>query len=218
MLGRRLAGEPVAYLVGSREFWGRRFAVDARVLVPRPETEHLVEAALALAPSLPARPRVLDLGTGSGCLAVTLARELSGSRVVATDRSPAALAVAAANATALGARIGLLAADWAAPIPAASFDLIVSNPPYLDPAGEVAPEVARWEPAGALWAGAGGLAAYGELLRSLAGARRDTPLLLEVGQGQADAIEGVAATAGWRMASVREDLAGISRVVELRRA
>lgn len=98
LLARRLAGEPVAYLTGEREFWGRPFLVDSRVLIPRPETEHLVEAALALVPALPPRPRLLDVGTGSGCLAVTLALEVAGARVVATDVSPAALAVARSNA------------------------------------------------------------------------------------------------------------------------
>ncbi|HEV8630116.1 MAG TPA: peptide chain release factor N(5)-glutamine methyltransferase, partial [Thermoanaerobaculia bacterium] len=217
LLARRLAGESVAYLLGEKEFWGRSFAVDARVLVPRPESEHLVEAALALAPTLPARPRILDLGVGSGCLAVTLALELPGSRVVATDRSPAALAVAAFNARALGARVALLAADWAAPLGVDTFDLLLSNPPYLDPEGDVAPEVARWEPAAALWAGAGGLDAYRALLTRLAAARPGIPLLLEIGANQRAPLSALAAGEGWDVAAVRRDLAGIERVVELRR-
>jgi len=187
------------------------------VLVPRPETEHLVEAALALAASLPPRPRILDLGTGSGCIAVTLALELAGSRVAATDCSPAALALARANARSLGARVAFLAAHWAAALQVEDLDLLVSNPPYLDPAGPVMPEVARWEPSPALWAGSGGLAAYRELLASLAAARSGTPLLLEIGLGQAQSIAERAASAGWRLAAVHRDLAGIERVVELRR-
>jgi release factor glutamine methyltransferase len=218
LLARRLAGEPVAYLLGNKEFWGRPFAVDARVLVPRPETEHLVEAALALAGELPARPRILDLGTGSGCLATTLALELPRSRIVATDRSRAALALARRNARALGARVALLAADWSAPLLVTAFDLVVSNPPYLDPAGPVEPAVARWEPAAALWAGPGGLDAYRALLSGLAGARPGTPLLLEIGLGQARSLADAAAEHGWRLAAVRPDLAGIERVAELRRA
>ncbi|HEV8237782.1 MAG TPA: peptide chain release factor N(5)-glutamine methyltransferase [Thermoanaerobaculia bacterium] len=217
LVERRLAGEPVAYLVGSKEFYGRSFAVDHRVLVPRPETEHLVEAALAVAKSLPARPRILDLGTGSGCIAVTLALELADSRVTATDRAAAALAVTAANARALHASIALVAAAWAAPLRVEGFDLIVSNPPYLDPAGPVMPEVAAWEPAPALWAGAGGLDAYRDLLTGLAAARPGTPLLLEIGVGQAGPLAELAARGGWRLAGVQRDLASIERVVELRR-
>ena len=218
LLERRLAGEPIAYLVGSKEFFGRPFAVDRRVLVPRPETEHIVEAVLELAESLPPLPRVLDLGTGSGCIAVTLALELSASRVTATDRSQAALAVARANAHALGARVDFLAAEWAGPLRVESFDLLVSNPPYLDPRGPVMPEVAAWEPPSALWAGPDGLDAYRELLIGLAAARPGTPLLLEIGVGQAAPLAELAAITGWRIATVHRDLAGIERVVELRRA
>jgi release factor glutamine methyltransferase len=217
LLERRLAGEPVAYLVGGKEFFGRWFAVDQRVLVPRPETEHLVEAALVLARSLPPRPRIVDLGTGSGCIAITLALEIAASSVTATDRSPAALAVARGNAGALGAGVGFLAAEWAAPLRAEDFDLVVSNPPYLDPAGPVMPEVAAWEPASALWAGSGGLDAYRALLASLDAARAGTPLLLEIGLDQTTPLTDLAESAGWRLASVHRDLAGIERVVELRR-
>jgi release factor glutamine methyltransferase len=215
LLARRLAGEPVAYLLGRREFWGRLFRVDDRVLVPRPESEHLMEAALSL--PLPAAPRVLDLGTGSGCLAITLACELAGSRVVAVDRSAAALALAAANARELGARVRLLAGDWCAPLRAERFDLLVSNPPYLDPRGPVQPEVARWEPGAALWAGAGGLDAYRALLTSAGGVPADTPLLLELGDGQLAALDALAPRLGWRLVGSRRDLAGTQRVAELRR-
>ncbi len=217
LIERRLAGEPVAYLIGSKEFFGRQFAVDRRVLVPRPETEHLVEAALALAASLPPRPRILDIGTGSGCIAVTLALELPASQVTATDRSPAALVVAQGNANALGARVDFVAAEWTAPLCVRGFDLVVSNPPYLDPSGPVMPEVAAWEPASALWAGTGGLDAYRELLADLAAARPGTPLLLEIGLDQAAPLAELAASAGWQLAAVHRDLAGIERVVELRR-
>jgi UDP-N-acetylglucosamine 1-carboxyvinyltransferase len=157
LLERRLGGEPVAYLLGEREFYGRSFAVDRRVLVPRPETEHLVEAALAA--RLPRSPRILDLGTGSGCLAVTLALELPAARLVATDLSPGALAVAAANVRRWGVegRVGLAAADLFAGLDLAAFDLVVSNPPYIDrrEAPTLSPEVVDFEPAaGALRGGA----------------------------------------------------------------
>jgi release factor glutamine methyltransferase len=214
LLERRLGGEPVAYLLGRREFWGRTFTVDSRVLVPRPETEHLVEAALAL--PLPPLPRILDLGTGSGCLAVTLALEIPGSRVMAVDRSPAALAVARHNASELGAHVGLLAGDWTQALTVTAVDLVVSNPPYLDPAEPIPSEVTAWEPPQALWGGAGGLTVIAELLATLGALRRGTPLLLEIGAGQLSPLQDLAAAAGWTLAASRADLAGIPRVVELR--
>lgn len=217
LIERRLAGEPVAYLVGRKEFYGRPFVVDDRVLVPRPETEHLVEATLALARSLPSRPRILDLGTGSGCIAVTLALELPESRVIATDASLGALAVARANARALRADVEFLGGRWSAPLHAERFDLVVSNPPYLDPTGDVQPEVARWEPASALWAGTGGLDAYDEILAALDSTRTGTPLLLEIGLGQAAPLSALAKSRGWCLAATHRDLAGIERVIELRR-
>src|SRR3954471_4523721 len=141
LLARRLTGEPVAYLIGEREFWGRPFAVDSRVLIPRPETEHVVEVALQ--ERLPERPWVLDVGTGSGILAVTLALEIPGARTVATDLSPGALAVAAQNARRLGATVRLVRTDLTAGLDLARFDLVVSNPPYIDPedAPSLSPEV-----------------------------------------------------------------------------
>ena len=218
LLERRLRGEPVAYLLGRREFWGREFAVDDRVLVPRPETEHLVEAALALAPRLPPAPRLLDLGTGSGCIAVTLALELPEGRVVACDRSPAALAVARRNARQLGGRVAFVAADWARPLDASRFDLLVSNPPYLVPGAPIPRDVGEWEPPGALWGGEAGLAGYGALLASVATARPGTPLLVEIGAGQGAALAALARELGWEAVETRRDLAGLERVVTLVRA
>ena len=218
LLERRLRGEPVAYLLGRREFWGREFAVDDRVLVPRPETEHLVEAALALAPRLPPAPRLLDLGTGSGCIAVTLALELPEGLVVACDRSPAALAVARRNARQLGGRVAFVAADWARPLDASRFDLLVSNPPYLVPGAPIPRDVGEWEPPGALWGGEAGLAGYGALLASVATARPGTPLLVEIGAGQGAALAALARELGWEAVETRRDLAGLERVVTLVRA
>jgi release factor glutamine methyltransferase len=215
LLARRLRGEPVAYLLGRREFWGRPFAVDDRVLVPRPETEHLVEAALAQ--PLPPLPHILDLGTGSGCLAVTLALEIPGSRVIAVDRSPGALAVARRNAVALGASVRLLGSDWAAAVAVGRFDLVVANPPYLDPMAPPGPEVADWEPAGALWGGIDGLEVIGRMLHSLAPLPPATPVLVEIGAGQLGALGDLAAALGWQIADSRSDLAGIPRIVDLRR-
>ena len=196
-------GEPIAYLIGSKEFFGRSFAVNREVLVPRPETEHLVEAAFALAGSLPPRPLVLDLGTGSGCIAVTLALELPTSRVVATDASPAALAIARSNACSLGASVEFLAADWCSPLLLEAFDLVISNPPYLDPTDLVQPEVARWEPALALWAGTRGMAAYEQILVQLAAARPGTPVLLEIGAERSGDIARLASRYGFHVVRIR---------------
>jgi release factor glutamine methyltransferase len=222
LLARRAAGEPLAYLTGEREFYGRPFAVDRRVLIPRRETEHLVEIALEL--PLPAAARVLDVGTGSGCLAVTLARERPAWRPVATDVSLGALAVARANARRHGVaeRVRLVAADLLAPFAAAAFDLVLGNPPYVE-AG-VLPylpaDVRDYEPHLALAGGDDGL----ELARRLIAqsAERLAPgayVALEYGFGQADAVVALAQEAArFDRVEVRRDLAGIERDVLLRRA
>jgi len=215
LLTRRLAGEPVAYLTGEREFWGRTFRVDRRVLIPRPETEHVVEVALA--ERLPPRPRLLDVGTGSGCLAVTLALELPGARVAATDLSPAALAVAAANARALGAaaRVSFLAADLATGLDLDAFDLVVSNPPYIDPAElpQLSPEVCAFEPRLALSPPGAGDLLLARLLQQAAGMRRGVRLIVEIGAGQRDAVVRHGTAAGLPLVAERADDAGIPRVL-----
>lgn len=224
LLERRLAGEPVAYLVGEREFYGRPFRVDRRVLIPRPETEHVVEAALAL--DLPPAPRILDVGTGSGCLAVTLALELPAARVVATDLSPGALAVAADNARRHGVarRLRLAAADLAAPLRLGAFDLVVSNPPYvaLEEAPRLSPEVREHEPAVALFAPGGGLAVLSRLLAQVAALPAGASVVCEIGEGQRSGVErllgaGPPSLAPLHLAEVRRDYAGKERVVVLRR-
>lgn len=219
LLERRLTGEPVAYLLGEKEFYGRLFSVDPRVLVPRPETEHLVEAALA-AP-LPPSPWLLDVGTGSGCLAVTLALEIPGAHVVAADLSPAALAVAAKNARrhGVGGRVHLAGLDLARGIELTRFDLVVSNPPYVDlsEAPSLSPEVCNFEPHLALFSPGRGDAVLARLIREARGVRAGVRLALEIGLGQLEAVTAAAAAAGFAVSGVRHDLAGIPRVVELRR-
>jgi release factor glutamine methyltransferase len=213
LVKRRADGEPTAYLVGKREFYGRPFRVTPAVLVPRPETELVVEAALA---ALPEGGSALDLCTGSGAIGVSLALEKKGARVVATDLSPEALAVARENAAALGATLELLEGDLFAPLPAGQrFDAIVSNPPYV-PTGELdglSREVRR-EPAMALDGGPDGLAL---LRRIVAEAPRwlapGGTLLLEMHEGHAESLPALCREAGFAKAEARKDLAGLWRYV-----
>lgn len=238
LLERRLAGEPVAYLLGEREFYGRTFRVDSRVLIPRPETEHLVEAALDPELGLPPRARVLDVGTGSGAIALTLALERPGWRVVGADLSPAALAVARDNARRLalsGAssgdgdrRLRLVASDLASALRLGGFDLLVSNPPYiaLEEAAALSPEVRDFEPPGALFgclpgdgaAGApSGTGIASRLLEGLEELPPHAPVVLEIGHGQLEAVLELARRHGRRPARTIADYAGIPRVVVLTR-
>jgi release factor glutamine methyltransferase len=211
LVKRRAEGEPTAYLVGKREFYGRPFRVTPAVLVPRPETELVVEAALA---ALPEGGGALDLCTGTGAIGVTLALEKKGVRVVATDLSPEALAVARENASALGATVELLEGDlFAAVAPGLRFDVIVSNPPYV-PTGELAglSREVRREPPLALDGGADGLA----LLRRIVteAPRWLSPggaLVLEMHESHAEVLPRLCREAGFERAEARKDLAGLWR-------
>lgn len=213
LLTRRLAGEPIAYLVGAREFYGRPFEVSPAVLIPRPDTELLVELALAHAPPGQA-VEVLDLGTGSGCIAVTLALERPLAQVTALDRSPAALAVAQRNAARLDAHVEFLSSDWFAALGGRRFDLIVGNPPYIaagDPhlgRGDI-----RFEPLAALAAGGDGLDDL-RRLTATAGAhlKPGGALLLEHGYNQADAVQALLQASGFRSPRSWTDLSGVRRV------
>jgi release factor glutamine methyltransferase len=219
VINRRLTGEPVAYILGVKEFYGRPFQVDSRVLIPRPETEHLVEVALEL--PLPRWPSVLDLGTGSGCLACTLAMELPASRIVASDISVGGLAVARNNLRLHGLtdRVQLLASDLARALDLARFDLVVSNPPYVgsDEAASLSAEILDFEPDTALFAGAAGDVIHQRLLTELAGLRSESWLVMEIGAGQEDLIRRLTADSDLRLVEVRPDYAGHPRVAVLQR-
>lgn len=212
LVERRLAGEPVAYLVGQREFYGRDFLVTPAVLIPRPDTELLVELALG---HFAGRRgvRVLDMGTGSGALAVTLALELDAPEVVALDRSREALWVAMANAAKLGASVSFVQSDWFAALGDESFELIVANPPYVAAADpHLEQGNVRFEPLGALASGPRGL---DDLQTIVAGAPTRLVdggwLLLEHGYDQAAAVRSLLADAGFASISSWQDLAGIER-------
>jgi len=217
LAARRRAGEPLAYLVGVREFHGRPFRVGPDVLVPRPETEGLVQAALARLPPPGTRPRVLDLGTGSGAIAITLALERPDATVVATDRCTAALAVARDNARRLGAgSVAFRTGSWWDALPAgeARFHAVVSNPPYVADADPHLLDAAlRHEPRQALAAGPLGLDAIDPIV---AGASHWLAaggwLLLEHGHDQGAAVRGRLATAGFEAIGTLADLQGLDRV------
>ena len=217
LAARRHAGEPLAYLLGQREFYGREFRVTPDVLVPRPETELLVECALAFARAH-AQPRVVDLGTGSGCIAITLALECPAARVHASDRSDTALRIAAANAAALGAALALHQGDWFEALPAgARFDLVVSNPPYVA-AGDPHLVALAHEPAIALTDGADGLACLRCIVaQAPAWLESGGNLLVEHGFDQAAAVQGLFEAAGFAGIETRTDLQGHPRVTGGRR-
>ena len=221
LLARRAAGEPLQYLLGEWEFLGRTFRVDPRALIPRGETEAIVEMARSAAP---AARVLLDAGTGSGILAVSLAIERPEARVVAVDRSEAALALARANATLHGvvSRVSFVASDWLSALaPRPLFDLAVANPPYVPrvDAPHVEKTVSDHEPHLALFGGDDGLDAVRVLLAELpARLEPGAPFLFEIGYGQAREVSGlVEASPAFSLEDVRLDAAGIPRTVVARR-
>jgi release factor glutamine methyltransferase len=218
LLARRAQGESVAYLIGSKEFWSLPLEVTADVLVPRPETELVVERALALA--APASIDALDLGTGSGAIALALARERPAWRIVATDVSAAALAIARRNARRLGlANIEFREGSWFDPVRERSFDLVVANPPYVavnDPALD-APELRR-EPRIALTPGPDALAALRLIVaQAPAHLRSGGHIVLEHGAAQAQDVAALLVARGFGHVRLHRDLAGNERVIEARR-
>jgi release factor glutamine methyltransferase len=219
---RRAAREPLSHILGRREFWSLSFAVGRAVLDPRPDSETLVAAALALLPERTRPLRLLDLGTGSGCLLLALLSELPAASGIGIDRSPAALEVASGNAERLGlaGRAAFRLGDWAEGL-VERFDLVLSNPPYI-PSGEVErlePEVARYEPRLALDGGPDGLDCYRRLALQLAGLLRPGgAALLELGAGQADAVIAIMEAAGLRRAALEPDIGGHPRCLVLRPA
>ncbi|MGE3274711.1 MAG: peptide chain release factor N(5)-glutamine methyltransferase [Vicinamibacterales bacterium] len=228
LAARRERREPVAYIRGTQEFWGREFLVSPAVLIPRPETELIVEAAMDFlgAPLAPGAPdgtdvlRVVDIGTGSGCLAITLALEYPALHVVATDISAEALDVARANAARHGVadRVTFLHAPYFGGV-LAPVDLVVSNPPYVADDEPLPPEVGGHEPPAALYGGADGLRDVREILAQAAGRLAPSGrLLVEIGYGQADAVRrAVAHAEGLALVRFINDLQGIPRVADVSR-
>jgi release factor glutamine methyltransferase len=243
MIQRRASGEPTQYLTGNQEFWGLEFDVSPDVLIPRPETEHVVEVALErlgprgirinLSTGTPTPAlRIADVGTGSGCLAVALARELPHAKIFATDISAPALAVAARNAARHGVadRIQFEQADLleshvrkslVTKHDACFFDLIVSNPPYVaqNEANQLPREIRDHEPSVALFPGPTGVEIYSRLIEQAGSLlRKGGNLVLELGYGSADHVRAIfAAQPGWTNVSLTTDLAGIPRVISAQR-
>jgi release factor glutamine methyltransferase len=221
LVARRGRRQPLQQLRGRQEFFSRNFFVDRHVLVPRPETETLVEAAIAAALAMPRRGlRILDIGTGSGAIAVTLALELAEALVFAGDVSGEALRVARRNASTHGARVEFREGDLCAPFVSDRFDLVVANPPYVPSSAiaALAPEVRDHEPRLALDGGEDGLEFYRRLARDASPLLGDDgEILVEVGHDQSGAVLDVFASRGLQPVDVRRDLAGIERVVRVRR-
>jgi release factor glutamine methyltransferase len=219
-LHERLQGKPTQYITHRQEFYGREFRVTPDALIPRPETEHVVEVALRCAREIASAGRgplrVLDVGTGSGALAATLQLE-TGSSVVATDISAAAAALAAENARRLGAAVDTVVCDLMAPIASGLTDLIVSNPPYIPLADRDAMqrEVRDWEPHLALFAGETGIEVYARIVADAPRVLRPGGwLVMELGFGASDQV--TALMADWRDVRIEPDLAGIPRVIAAR--
>jgi release factor glutamine methyltransferase len=219
---RRLAGEPIGRILGRREFWSLPFALSPETLEPRPETETVVETALSLVADRQAGLRILDLGTGSGCLLVALLHELPRATGLGIDRSPGALATARGNAkrNGVGDRAAFVASDWAGALNA-RFDLIVSNPPYI-PAPDIAglaPEVREHDPRAALDGGHDGLAAYRTLFAEAAAVLAvPGTLVVEIGAGQEQPVAALAVARNLRVVALARDLGGRPRALALTQA
>lgn len=221
LLARRAGREPLAFILGRQEFWSLSFAVSPATLIPRADSETLIDAALATLPDRHGVRRILDLGTGTGCLLLAALTEFPGAFGVGVDISTEAASLAAANAGALGLRdrAAFLAGDWAGALTGA-FGLVLSNPPYIPTQDLVGlmPEVAAHEPASALDGGADGLAAYRRILAALPRLLAPAGVaVLELGVGQDFSVPALAVAAGFR-AVLRPDLAGIPRALILCRA
>ncbi len=221
LLERRFRGEPIQYITGEAEFYGLPFRVTPDVLIPRPETEHLVETVIELAAHFP-QPRILDVGTGSGIIAVALAHTLTQARITATDLSGSALAVSHENAerNSVSHLIRFLEGDLLTPVADERFEIIVSNPPYVPEIDRatLAVEVRDYEPALALFAGEDGLDVCRRLIPAACAAL--TPggfLAMEIGYGQSQAIAGLLASSGFERINFVSDLQGIPRVACARR-
>lgn len=217
LIERRIAREPISLILGHREFWSLDFTVTRDTLAPRPDSETLIEAVLAELPDRTRPLSLLDLGTGTGCLLLSLLSELPATRGTGVDLNPDTLAVAKGNAERLGfgGRTAFIQSDWWLNL-SGRYDVIISNPPYI-PSGDIVgldPEVAKFEPLGALDGGADGLDAYRRLAAGAGNFLAEQGLIaFEVGAGQARDVASLLVQAGFAIRQIRKDLAGIERCV-----
>ncbi|MGB7265492.1 MAG: peptide chain release factor N(5)-glutamine methyltransferase [Terracidiphilus sp.] len=221
LIDRRFAGEPIQYITGVAEFYGLTFHVDRNVLIPRPETEHLVEKALAMAAIIP-QPRIVDVGTGSGAISVALAHKVPGAKIVATEISAPALSIAQLNAANnnVAHRVSFIQGDLLVPVASEQFDIVVSNPPYVPLADRdsLSVEVRCYEPSQALFAGDDGLAIFRRLIpAAFAVLASGGFVVLEIGYGQSNAINALLQASGFQDVGFTADLQGIPRVASARR-
>jgi release factor glutamine methyltransferase len=219
---RRSVGEPTQYIAGEAEFYGLPFRVNREVLIPRPETEHLVEKTIELAQGF-ARPRMVDVGAGSGAIAVTLACKLAGAHIAATEISSGALAVARENAGLNGVRdrVRFVEGDLLAPVAGEQFEIVVSNPPYVPERdrASLSVEVRDYEPAQALFAGEDGLEVYRRLIPAAFSVLVPGGFIaLEIGYGQSDEVRELLAESGFAEIEFAVDLQGIPRVASAQRS
>ena len=217
LVAQRASGQPIAYLLGEQEFWSLPLKVSSSTLIPRPDTECVVEAALSL--ELPANARVLDLGTGTGAIALALASEQSGWQILASDRVEQAVALARENSQQLGLSITVVQSHWFDQIPAGTFDLLISNPPYIPASDHHLKEGdVRFEPESALVAGEDGLDDIRLLVtEGLDWLNPNGWMLLEHGYDQGEAVRDLFAKAGWRNIETRKDYGGNDRMTLARK-
>lgn len=218
LVQRRLNQEPIAYIIGKQEFYGRNFIVDKNVLIPRPETELIIDSVLENIHHNSTTIKILDLGTGSGVIAVTLAKEIAIAEIVATDICPSALNIAKLNAKKhfIEDRIIFKQSNWYENISGEKFDFIVSNPPYISYAENhlVATQTEFFEPHLALYAEDGGLYAYNKIIKNAVNyLKNDGKILLEIGFNQFDSVSNILKKNSYNKISFKKDLAGIARII-----
>lgn len=212
LVQRRVNGEPIAYILGCKDFWKDTFKVTSATLIPRPETELIIETALRYTPQ-----SILDLGTGTGCIALSLLREFHNAKATCVDVSPNALEVARSNAVALGLtdRSEFIESNWFEKLENRKFDLVVSNPPYISVNDELGKGVKEFEPHSALFAENNGLEAYEKIASSaFKHLNENGVIIIEIGKGQEMAVEKI--FANYKLLSIEKDLSGINRVLAFR--